>query len=264
MRLAWLTDIHLNFVGQKEIEALCGTIRSTGVDAVLLTGDIATSSMLTTHLKDLAQEIDRPIYFVLGNHDYYGSSIEKVKSEVSLVVNACPELVWLSQAGPVALTSDTCLIGHEGWADGRLGDSLGSTVELNDYVYIEELRQPTRKLRLQRQNQLGDAAAHHLQKQLDYVIGTYKKIIVALHVPPFQEACWHLGKISDDSFLPHFSCKATGEVLRTTMEKHPEITLTVYCGHTHSQGYVEILPNLHVFTGGAEYRYPCITDIIQV
>ena len=37
----------------------------------------------------------------------------------------------------MTLTKDTCLIGHDGWADGRLGDFSGSKVLLNDYVEIK-------------------------------------------------------------------------------------------------------------------------------
>ncbi len=47
------------------------------------------------------------------------------------------------------------------------------------------------------------------------------------------------------------------------MVDHLDSSMTVYCGHTHSGGYVEILPNLRVFTAGAEYKHPCIADIIE-
>src|SRR4051794_3131170 len=40
-RLAWLTDVHLNFVPRDRIDALCRDIAAAGADAVLLGGDIA-------------------------------------------------------------------------------------------------------------------------------------------------------------------------------------------------------------------------------
>jgi 3',5'-cyclic AMP phosphodiesterase CpdA len=264
MKLAWLTDMHLNFVGRSAVEGLCNAIRSTGTDAILITGDIATSLYLCRYLQYLAEDLRRPIYFVLGNHDYYGSSIRSVNAQVTKVVEESQHLVWLSRSGVVELLHDTCLIGHEGLADGRLGDPEGSEVDLNDYHHIEELHQPTKERRLHVQNMLGDAAAEHLESNLKSAIGKYKKIIVALHAPPFREACWHLGQNSDDNYLPHFACKATGEVLKAAMAKHPDTSMTVYCGHTHSGGYTEILPNLRVFTAGAEYRHPSIASIIQV
>jgi Icc-related predicted phosphoesterase len=42
MKLAWLTDLHLNFVGRNSVEGLCATIGASNADAVLITGDIAT------------------------------------------------------------------------------------------------------------------------------------------------------------------------------------------------------------------------------
>lgn len=83
------------------------------------------------------------------------------------------------------------------------------------------------------------------------------------HVPPFKEACWHDGEISDDKWLPHFACKAVGNVLEKLMIEHPDRQMTVLCGHTHSSGRAEILPNLFVKTGGAEYGSPAIQEIIE-
>jgi Icc-related predicted phosphoesterase len=264
MNIAWMTDLHLNFVGRSDVEKLCNTIRSSGADAILITGDIASSENLCRYLEFLADEIRKPIYFVLGNHDYYGSSIEKVHFEVTEAIRGSFYLRWLSQSGVIELTPDTCLVGHEGLADGRLGDPEGSLVDLNDYHRIKELIQPTKELRLDIQHQLGDEAAAYLNKQLAEAVKRYRNIIVALHVPPFAEACWHEGKNTDADYLPHFGSKATGEVLKAVMLAHPDVSMTVYCGHGHSEGFAQILPNLKVITGGAEYYHPKITEIIRL
>lgn len=265
LKLAWATDLHLDFVGQAGVDDLCNSIRRSGADALLITGDIATARDLCQHLAYFAARLRMLIYFVLGNHDYYGSSIRSVHEAVRDLVATHPNLYWLSaQQVPVELSPDTCLIGHEGLADGRLGDPEGSTVELNDFRLIKELIKPTKALRLQVQHRLGDTAARHLRKQLHSAVKRYRHIIVALHVPPFAEACWHLGQNSDDNYLPHFGCKATGDVLRATMLKHPGISITVYCGHTHSDGYAEILENLRVHTGGAEYSHPRVEELLTI
>jgi len=67
-----------------------------------------------------------------------------------------------------------------------------------------------------------------------------------------------LGNISDDNWLPHFSCKAVGDVLLEVMEKNPDKQLTVLCGHTHSCGEAHPLPNITVYTGQAEHGSPTI------
>lgn len=266
MKLAWLTDIHLNFVGRTEVDRLCSDIRDSGASAVLITGDIATPLFLIRYLDFFTNTLNMPVYFVLGNHDYYGSSIREVNDAVGRIVAENPLLTWLSScAAYVSLDDYTCLIGHEGLADGRLGDPEGSTVELNDYRLIQELAQPTKAARLEVQHQLGDEAAAHLRQQLEVVIMVgYRHILVGLHVPPFAEACWHLGQNSSDEYLPHFGCQATGEVLRAFTEKYQMVSIDVYCGHTHSSGEAQILPNLRVHTGGAEYGNPVIAGIIEI
>ncbi len=265
MKLTWLTDIHLNFVGRNEVNTLCSEIMNSGADAVLITGDIASSMHLCKYLEYLSDNLKRPIYFVLGNHDYYGSSIQKVNHDVRFLAEKHQSLIWLTRSEVVELSPDTCLIGHEGLADGRLGDPEGSQVMLNDYLHIEELHQTTKERRLEVQNKLGDTAAQYIRAQLIKALKRgYSNIIVALHVPPFAEATWHEGQRSNDDFLPHFGCKATGDVLQSVMKKNPGVNMTVFCGHTHSSGTVDILPNLRVKTGSAVYRQPKIQEVLEI
>jgi hypothetical protein len=65
-------------------------------------------------------------------------------------------------------------------------------------------------------------------------------------------------------FLPHFSCKIAGDALISMMKKRPEKKLTVLCGHTHGGGQIEILPNLQVIAGGAQYGIPEIQRIFEI
>src|SRR5215213_9460740 len=88
-------------------------------------------------------------------------------------------------------------------------------------------------------------------------------IILATHVPPFREACWHQGKISDGDWLPHFTCKAVGDVLLEIMKENPDHKLTVLCGHTHGGGEAQVLPNLKVLTGAARYGRPALQNVIS-
>ena len=70
-RLAWLTDLHLNFVTPGHVDRLCRAVREAGADAVLLGGDIGEAPDVVEHLEGLDARLGLPIYFVLGNHDFY-------------------------------------------------------------------------------------------------------------------------------------------------------------------------------------------------
>ena len=79
MRIAWITDIHLDFLSPGGVEAFLGRLRAEEPEAVLVGGDIGTASTFPTFLTTMAEWLERPIYFVLGNHDFYGGSIEEVR-----------------------------------------------------------------------------------------------------------------------------------------------------------------------------------------
>jgi predicted phosphohydrolase len=263
-RLAWATDVHLNFLAPHGLDYFCEALATEEPDAVLITGDIAEAPTLEPLLSRVAASLRTPIYFVLGNHDYYRSSIVQVREAVVDLCRRSEWLAWLPAIGVVPLAADTALVGVDGWADGRLGDYVRSPVMLNDYVLIAELAGLTRAARLARLQALGDGEAERLSGPLAEALARYPRVIVGTHVPPFKEACWHEGKVSNDEWLPHFSSRAVGEVLRRAALAWPDRKIRVLCGHTHGAGTAEILPNLKVVTGGAEYGEPRVQGVIEL
>ena len=264
MKIIWCTDIHLNFVDLFKLNTFCRKVTSLKPDVVLIAGDIAESDDIVEILLALEREIQCPIYFVLGNHDYYHGSIIDVRERVIRISNDSSYLQYLTKSGVIRLTANTCLIGHDAWSDGRYGDYSNSDVRLNDYVLIEELKNLDKQSRLKKLNELGYEAASFFREKLTEALLSYQHILVLTHVPPFAEACWHEGNLSDNEFLPHFSCKATGDVFIEVMSKHPDKNMTILCGHTHSPGIAQVLPNLTVRAGGAVYRQPAIQDPIFI
>ena len=279
MRLAWATDIHLDSVDSTGYASFLGAVTEADPDALLVTGDISTANRVDTDLSRLAERLGRPVHFVLGNHDYYGSSLAAVRERMRRLHESNPDTVWLPAARIVSLSDRTALVGHGGWADGRLGDYAGSGVLLNDYVLIEEfvdllsgppltasviLSPAAHEARRLLLNRLGDEAAAHIADVLPEAFRDHEQVVLATHVPPFREGCWYRGKPSDHDWLPHFSCRATGEVMRRVMEEHPDRTLLVLCGHTHGSGEMEIWPNLRVVTGAATYGRPAMQQVLEL
>lgn len=263
-RLIWVTDIHLNFLSSAGVGAFCDQVASEQPEAVLVGGDIGEAESVEAYLRLLAIRLQRPLYFVLGNHDFYSGSIRQVRKTATALTRESAWLRYLPDCGIVELTESACLIGHDGWGDGRIGDYAGSRVMLNDYLLIRELAGLDKETRLRQLNALGNEAAAYLQTLLPEALARFHHVLVLLHVPPFREACWHQGRISDEDWLPHFTCQAVGDVLLSAMKQHPDHQMTVLCGHTHGAGEVHILPNLYVKTGGAEYGDPSLQDVLTV
>ena len=111
---------------------------------------------------------------------------------------------------------------------------------------------------------LANDAASHFEELLPRAFGNSRSVVLLTHVPPFRQACWHEGKISADDFLPYFASKVVGDVLLSVMEAHPDCNLRVFCGHTHGGGAADILPNLRVYTGGAQYGDPRVQMVFEV
>ena len=143
---------------------------------------------------------------------------------------------------------------------------MGSSVMLNDYIHIADLRAAAARDKAALQatlRQLGDEAAAQLRAHLTEALGRGPEVLLLTHVPPFHGACWHEGELSDDNWLPHFSCGAVGAMLVEVMRGRSE-RLTVLCGHTHSPGRYAPLPNVEVLTAGAVYREPVVDRVLTV
>lgn len=173
-------------------------------------------------------------------------------------------LHWLPSSGVVPLTDESCLVGHDGWGDGRLRGLLGSDVELSDWGLIEDLVGLNRHEWLARLQELGAEAAHLFRAVLPKIFERFQHLVALTHVPPFRDSCWYEGRISGDVWLPHFTCKAVGDVLTEVMRARPDRRMTVLCGHTHGSGEAEVTPSLRVLTGGAVYGKPALQRVLEV
>jgi predicted phosphohydrolase len=266
MNLAWLTDIHLNFLDDNAREKFYRQILEVRCDAILLSGDIAEAPSLTAILEEMANHIKKPIYFVLGNHDYYRGQINNVREEMRKLTNENDLLYWLPFSGVQSLNENTILVGQDGWADGRLGDYVNSIVALNGSRMISDLFQEKMLGKfqlLEKMQQLADADANALQNDLRLAVGkNLKKVIILTHVPPYKEACMYQGKISGDDWLPYFSSKATGDVIMQIAKEYSQTEFLVLCGHTHSEARCQPIDNLIVEVGRAEYYQPVVQKIV--
>lgn len=264
MRVVWATDIHLNFLGLEGRDVFFSSIRAQQPDVVFVTGDIAEAPSLTHLLHEMRQAIHVPLYFVLGNHDFYYGSISQVRNDLKRWCQIQPGLFYLSTNKTVELTPTTALVGHDGWGDGRYGNYHLSPVRLSDQELIADFQDLDRETVLRKLRELGDEAACYLRDRLDEALSSYRRVICLTHVPPFKEACWYQGKMGNDDWLPYFACQAVGEVLLDASRERPDCQITVLCGHTHHAGTVHLRSNLRVLTGSAEYGAPCIQESLDL
>lgn len=266
MKLTWLTDIHLNFIDDDARSVFYQKVVKSGCDAVLISGDIAEAPSLVRLLQEMASQISKPIYFVLGNHDYYHGEVASVREVVQHLSHHNTWLHWLPATKLQQLTSETLLLGQDGWADGRLGNYHHSTVNLNDSRLIGDLFQARlmgKNALLQKMQQLADVDAARLSDDLLKAAELKpRQIIVLTHVPPFEKICLYQGQPSSTHFLPYFGSKIMGDVMVQMAQANPAIDYLVLCGHTHEMACHQPLPNLTVKVGSAEYGRSMFQEII--
>jgi Icc protein len=189
-------------------------------------------------------------------------------------IGLAPNLIWLEDIPPIELApSGVGLLGNMGWFDGVHGDALGSNVVMNDFESIADLRPFYHRLTwdvpgcrqdmIDRLGDIADGMACDAKGWLNEACKKYKKIVFATHFPPFKEACWHEGAVSDKNWLPWFTSAAMGKALDEVAAANPETRILVLCGHTHSPGVYRRAENLMVVTGKAVYGAPSVAGLID-
>lgn len=261
--LVWLTDLHIDACKATDIDNFLSQLNKVPARTLLVGGDICNGPNAFKWLTHLQTVTKKEVYFVLGNHDYYNNSISDTRESVNSFNREQELCHYLSGNGSVALSSKTALVGHDGWADGRIGDFLNSSITLNDYCCIEELKGVRGNNLLNVLKKLGTESADQAKKNLLEALINYDNVIFLTHVPPFKEACVYQGKVTDDNWGPHFVCGAMGDALLEVVEKYPNKQILCLCGHSHSEADVVVQPNLRVISGAATIGNPTIQGIIN-
>ncbi len=268
----WATDIHLDHIQDRQymikfIESMTGS--DPDVKGLFITGDISNGDRIDEHLRLLDAISPVPVYFILGNHDFYGSSISGVRAMVFKTANESKHLRYMTALEPIVLSQDTVLVGHDGWYDFGYGQARPIRFLMSDWKLISEYAMTVN--REYGRHVLDDEriitksyafalqGAEHIKKMINKT--TQKNVVILTHVPPFDTAAKHLGKPSDPEALPVFSCRVIGHTLLEIASQNPDRNFTVYCGHTHDQFNEMITPNLRCVVGFADYGKPLFNDI---
>lgn len=265
VKLAWCTDLHLDAAKPEQQAKLIHEIIAEKPDALLVGGDIVNGYRSLHVVEGIQDYINRPLYYVLGNHDFYHGSIAEIRTVASRHDGNGSTPYYLTGAEPKTLAEGVVLIGHDGWADASEGDFLNSTIELNDYRLIQELKNISPEERMRRLQGLGSEAAQAVKVKLCRALKKASHVILLTHTPPFREACRYPGKEqADEVWLPHFVCKAMGAVIMKLMQENEEKKLLILCGHSHAPCDFEPAPNIRCITGGSTLGKPEIRGVITL
>lgn len=263
---AWITDPHFDFITIAEVGHFGERVADEFPDApaAIITGDIANFRTLRKCLLRFQSGFGKPVYIVLGNHDAYGGAVEALPD---LVANACAgtHITYLPSAEPIMDANGMAILGVNGWYDARAGNPEISPVHLSDFHMIREFRGKDRAEIITQARLLADFSAQAAREKLAgaYALGA-KAFLFATHVPPWVGATWHEGEISNSDFTPWFTNTALGRTIDEFADEHPELPITVICGHTHSSGRHRPRQNVVCLTGRSKYGTPSVERFVTV
>jgi predicted MPP superfamily phosphohydrolase len=279
-KYTWTTDCHLDHLrADGDLIDFAQKLIEQDPPGIFITGDISNAQHVVYHLSALEKIVQRPIFFVLGNHDYYNGDIETVRKSMVQVTKISQFLKYMPATPFIPLSPMTALVGHDGWYDGLNGDAKNSNFILNDWVMTKDFvphsgghayvnstgKIKNRDALLSHLQKLAHEGVQHVHDGIKTAARHHhKQIIVMTHVPPFPETHMFRGKQGDDNAQPWFTSKLMGDMLLAASAAYPDIKFTVLAGHTHGGYDGNIRPNLEVHVGHAEYGLPSIAGMIEV
>lgn len=263
--LLWMSDLHLDQAPPKNCRKLLRDLKNTEYDAAVITGDTAASATLVQHLESLAHACTpRPLYVVLGNHDFYGSSLDETQHQVRTLCHRLLNLHHLQDHGVVWLNKNAVLIGHHGWADARCGWGVKTCVRSPDHWCINDFRHLDQSERFDLMGELGKGSAQSIRSNLNSALSKASTLIIATHVPAFQTSAHFNGEPCGPCHSPHYVNASLGGLLIGTARNNPHKQFTVLSGHTHSEVQEHILGNLESRVAGTKRGSPQIQEILSL
>jgi len=225
MKFQIISDLHLHF-GKMDIP-------ETDADCILIAGDLDNGRAATNWLIRQYNRLNKPIYFVLGNHEYYGKLYEL---EVALWKDALAgvDVTLLDyRTNPyVLLDDDILLLGDTLWTDFNGNDPESRAIAnyyMNDFQCILKAhKQPTGKQYAGFKAE--DAYMEHLAalqrfREVRDDFWKYKCVVMSHHAPSYISVA---PKYSNDRELNGAYCSNLEEVMDEL-----RVDLWVH-GHTHS------------------------------
>jgi predicted phosphohydrolase len=256
MKYSWATDLHLNFIGSRPgaVDALGDYMKNDtpNSEVLLITGDTSEGPYLKEHLVTLQKTTGKIIYFIIGNHDYYGSAWGSLEDSLEDL----PEnIILLDNLNYIKHSEEICIIGQSGWFDGILDRKKGFVIGETQRIGGCKFDPPD--LILQKAETRSKTQALYFEGKVKqaYADG-FRKIVFMTHAPPFAKASWHLGNHSEPGWLGIMTSGHMGVSIQHMSDTYKDLDIVVLCGHTHSSGEYNRGDRIKVLTGDAQYYNP--------
>lgn len=252
-KFVWLTDTHLNIALPGATKRLTSHLLRESPDGLLITGDVSNGVHIESCLASLARALPCPIYYVLGNHDYHGRTFASVHADLRRLKHEYPNLHWMTESGVVDLGNGTAVVGTEGWYDARLGDPGWLRYTADWLLTPDFFLLPGHPARIDAFREKADKSAVLISNNLESAFESFDTVYVLTHFPPWREATRAVGTFLEQFWLPYNTNAAMGRAIESVVGPRPDKRVIVLSGHTHTDCWVRVFPNLECRVNRAKY-----------
>jgi len=247
-KIAWFSGPKLDSVSNIQVMMLCEAIDDANVDAIVINGNIAQPKEFSERISWFDYS-NKPLYFVLGPHDYSGQLVQTVREKMSTQYGKNKNCNWLTVTEPVKLSKTTALIGVDGWGDIRIGKKFHTKLLMTEHCRIDDLRQSTNKRDiLWKLRSLAEADAKLAKKKLTSALKRFKNVIFMSHIAPYANALLKDEQLPNEHLLPYYVSKCLGDVITDVAKQYTDNNITVLCSPTANNVVYKELDNVTVMT----------------
>jgi len=254
-KFLWYTDTHLDMVFPWSKRQLITHINKENPSGIFITGDISNGKSTPKDLEYLASNIECPIYFVLGNHDFHFSSMKSIYDSIRELCVKHNNLIWMTESSPQYINNNTAVIGTEGWYDAMVGNPFYIRFTFDWFQIKEFLAMSSMKERIDGFRDLASKSCEIIEKQLLKVChnNEVETIYLLTHFPCWIEATRDVGTLMEKFWLPYNTNLRLGKLIEKIMKEFPSKRLIVISGHTHEDCHVHITNNIECKVNKAKY-----------
>lgn len=138
MKFLIFSDLHLEFLAQNEIELLFKQLENKEVDICLVAGDISPVRFSEyKYFLDWLSKSFKQSFIILGNHEFYHSSIHKVNISIDILNRKYDNIEILKNRNQL-LIYEYLIGGTTLWFDNTSSDII-SRDYINCWKYISDL-----------------------------------------------------------------------------------------------------------------------------
>lgn len=266
MKLAWLSDTHLDQVSSIDITRLCRGIAKEGADAIVITGNVSSGHQLVESLGYLETNAFMPVYYVLGQKDYSHTTIDKMRAVATAIETeeGYDPIVYVSTRGPVELTDTLTLVGLDGWGDLREGRKKNTRFLLRDHIAIKDFRKMDNDSIMGLLQNLADSDVRKARETLLEVLESGKDVLLLSSVIPFSELLEKDGDMPNDDMLAYYVCRVLGDTLLELADEYPDRKIRVLCGSMQTDSTHSPRENLTCETNSRDEDRLCVQKFLEV